>query len=148
MKTDVSEAMSLVSRVHTESVEFLTARLSEQGLPNFATSHGFILFQLAKCGALSMGELAARVNRDKSTLTVLVQKLLREDFVEMRKSENDGRSRIIALTEKGRAYNEVTARLSSELLETFFKGFSKEEKERLCEFLLRIKNNFNSPSHE
>lgn len=142
MKTDVSQAMSLISRIHTSSADFLTEQLAEKGLPNFSTSHGFILFQLAQSGALSMGELASRVNRDKSTLTVLVRKLQQEGFVEITGNENDKRSRIITLTEKGRAYNDVTSKLSSDLLAKFFRGFTKQEQKQLCEFLARIKSNF------
>lgn len=142
MKTDVSQAMSLISRIHTSSADFLMTQLAEKGLPSFATSHGFILFQLAQSGALSMGELATRVNRDKSTLTVLVRKLQQEGFVEIIESENDKRSRIITLTEKGKTYNKATSQLSAELLSTFFKGFSKQEQKQLCDFLERIKKNF------
>jgi MarR family transcriptional regulator, organic hydroperoxide resistance regulator len=146
MKKDISSSMSLISRIHTDTAEFLTRRLSEQGLPNFASSHGFILFQLSLCSSLTMGELAERVNRDKSTLTVLVRKLELEGFVSTSPSPDDKRSRIIMLTEKGRTYNTVTSELSAELLTTFYTGFSENEKEQLCCYLERIQQNFETNS--
>ena len=134
--------MSLISRIHSDSADFLTKRLAAKGLPNFATSHGFILFQLAQYGTLTMSELAHRVNRDKSTLTVLIRKLSDEGFVHISDSPHDHRSRIITLTQKGHAYTDITSELSRELAATFFSGFSNQEQHHFCQFLERIHRNF------
>lgn len=142
MKTDTSQAMSLVSRVHSYSADFLTAKLAEKGLPNFGTAHGFILFQLSQCEKMTLGELAEKVNRDKSTLTVLVKKLQAAELVELEENDSDKRSRFIKLTKKGKKYNDITSGLSKELLSTFFNGFNKTEQKQFCEFLERIKLNF------
>jgi MarR family transcriptional regulator, organic hydroperoxide resistance regulator len=142
MNTDVNSSMSLLSRIHSDTADFLTRRLTENGLPHFASSHGFILFQLSLQDSLPMKELSQRINRDKSTTTVLVRKLEQEGFIKSEANSEDARSKFISLTEKGRKYNELTADLSDELLKTFYRGFSELEQQQVCNFLVRIADNF------
>lgn len=139
---EINKSISKISHIHSMAADFLTNRLSESGLENLASSHGNILFQLSLVPGLQMNELSQKINRDKSTTTVLVQKLAKEGLVEIKASETDKRSRIISLTEKGREYNKKTSDISRELVETFYSGFSEEEKEKFFSFLLRAEENF------
>ncbi|MCQ2596678.1 MAG: MarR family transcriptional regulator [Treponema sp.] len=138
----INKSISKISHIHSLSADFLTERLSEKGLENFASSHGNILFQLSLVESMKMNELAEKINRDKSTTTVLVQKLINEGLVEVKSSETDKRSKLIYLSEKGRDYNKLTADISANLIKTFYCGFSEEEKETFYSFLLRIEKNF------
>ena len=140
--------MSLVSRIHSAAADFLIKRLAEKGLPDFASSHGFILFQLSAKDALSMKELAEKINRDKSTATVLVRKLERDGFVKTAPSPGDARSKLVSLTRKGKRYNDVTAELANDLLKIFYKGFSDVEKKNACSYLLRIAENFSRSAND
>ncbi len=139
---DVNSSISLLSNIHSITADFLTERLKNHGFPEFASSHGNILFQLSVNEKMTMGELAEKINRDKSTTTVLVRKLEVEGFICGESAPGDKRSRIIFLSEKGKQFNKTAKKLSSELLETFYKGFSDEEKEAFFQTLLKIKNNF------
>ena len=139
---DVNSSISLLSNIHSITADFLTERLKNKGFPDFASSHGNILFQLSVNEKMTMGELAERINRDKSTTTVLVRKLEKDGFITGEADPADKRSRIIYLTEKGKQFNKTARELSSELLGTFYKGFTEEEKEVFVQTLLRIKNNF------
>jgi len=148
MNTDIRQSMSLVSRIHSAAADFLIKRLAEKGLPDFASSHGFILFQLSAKDALSMKELAEKINRDKSTATVLVRKLERDGFVKTAPSPGDARSKLVSLTRKGKRYNDVTAELANDLLKIFYKGFSDVEKKNACSYLLRIAENFSRSAND
>jgi len=148
MNTDIRQSMSLVSRIHSAAADFLIKRLAEKGLPDFASSHGFILFQLSAKDALSMKELAEKINRDKSTATVLVRKLERDGFVKTAPSLGDARSKLVSLTRKGKRYNDVTAELANDLLKIFYKGFSDVEKKNACSYLLRIAENFSRSAND
>ena len=139
---DVNSSISLLSNIHSITADFLTERLKNKGFPDFASSHGNILFQLSVNEKMTMGELAERINRDKSTTTVLVRKLEKDGFITGEADPADKRSRIIYLTEKGKQFNKTARELSSELLGTFYKGFTEEEKEVFVQTLLRVKNNF------
>ena len=139
---NINKSISKISHIHSLSADFLTERLSEKGLENFASSHGNILFQLSLVDSMRMNELSEKINRDKSTTTVLVQKLINKGLVEVKSSETDKRSKLISLSEKGREYNKLTAEISSELIKTFYQGFSREEKETFFALLCRIEQNF------
>ena len=139
---NVNSSISLLSNIHTITADFLIEKLKERGFPDFASSHGNILFQLSVNEKMTMGELAEKINRDKSTTTVLVRKLESEGFITGEPDPADKRSRIIFLTEKGKQFNTIAMELSKDLLDTFYKDFTEEEKSAFLGFLLKIKNNF------
>lgn len=140
---DVNSSISLLSNIHSITADFLTERLKNKGFPDFASSHGNILFQLSINEKMTMGELSEKINRDKSTTTVLVRKLEKEGFITGDPDPADKRSRIIYLTEKGKQFNSTARQLSKELLDTFYKDFSEEEKISFFSALIKIKENFN-----
>ena len=139
---DVNSSISLLSNIHSITADFLTDRLKKCGYPDFASSHGNILFQLSVNEKMTMKDLSEKINRDKSTTTVLVRKLETDGLITGESDPADKRSRIIYLTEKGKQFNKTAHELSSELLNTFYKGFTEEEKEQFFQTLLRIKGNF------
>ena len=135
-------SIARVSQIHTLTAEFLKKRLAQQGFDDFASSHGYILYQLSVNPKITMKDLAAKINRDKSTTTVLVRKLEAAGLIKITVDQNDKRNKILSLTAKGSEYNQMTSSISQELLSTFYKGFSNEEKLVFSEFLDRIKGNF------
>lgn len=142
MNPKINSAVSKISLIHTLTADFLSKRLKEKGFDEFASSHGNILFQLSKSGKIKMGELSEKINRDKSTTTVLVRKLKDLELIEEETDSEDKRNKLISLTEKGKEYTQITSGLSKELIERFYNGFTQEEKEQFCSFLERIENNF------
>lgn len=142
MKKEVDNSISKFSHIHSITADFLAKKLQEKGLPEFVSSHGNILFQLSVQEKMKMGELAEKINRDKSTTTVLVRKLEKDGLIQIEADVLDKRNRYISLTEKGKEYNNLTRDLSKELQDTFYQGFSDKEKEQLYKFLTRIEKNF------
>ena len=138
MEYSVQKVLSLISHIHSVSAEFTNRRLAEK---NLISSHGFILFQLAQNETMSMTQLAACINRDKSTTTVLVKKLLAEDLVKITTSSEDSRVRLISLTSKRKKYKDLTSSISEDLLTVCYKGFSKEEKQKLLSLLNKVNEN-------
>ncbi|MDE6736734.1 MAG: MarR family transcriptional regulator [Treponemataceae bacterium] len=141
MDYGVDTVVSLISRIHSLSQDFLRRRMTDAGLPELVSSHGFMLFCLSRTERMTLGELAQRINRDKSTTTVLVRKLEATDLVATERDESDSRKKYIRLTEKGTAYNAVTARLSDELLRTSYRDFSAAEQDELLRLLLKLHGN-------
>ena len=137
-----NSTISQVSHIHTLTADFLKKRLAENGFDDFASSHGNILFQLSVNKSITMKELAAKINRDKSTTTVLVRKLEQDGLVTTTPSPDDRRNKILTLTEKGSEYNNIMKKLSKELQKKFYNGFSDEEIEEFGTFLKRIEENF------
>ena len=135
-------SISQVSHIHSLTADFLKKRLAQNGFDDFASSHGNILFQLGVNGCITMKELAAKINRDKSTTTVLVRKLEAEGLVSETPSPDDRRNKLLSLTPKGAKYNTIMQELSAELQEKFYQGFDQSEIIQFGKFLERIVHNF------
>lgn len=142
MQKNVNSSISKVSKIHSITAEFLANKLKQHGFDEFASSHGNILFQLSQTPKMKMRDLALKINRDKSTTTVLVRKLKSLDLIKEEVDSEDKRNKYISLTENGKNYTKITSELSKELIEKFYKGFTEEEKIQFCSFLERIEKNF------
>ena len=142
MAGDFDTSIAKVSQIHSLTQDFLKKKLALQGFDDFASSHGYILYQLSVNDGITMKELAAKINRDKSTTTVLVRKLEKAGLVKVQTDSADKRSKLLSLTQKGNEYNQMTKQLSQQLLDTFYKGFTQKEKEEFCSLLDKIKGNF------
>lgn len=139
MKYTIDSVMSLISHIHSKSADFTNNRLSKNG--NFVSSHGFILFLLSENGTLTMGELSKRINRDKSTTTVLIKKLSEEGLVMTENDASDSRKKLISLTEKGKEYKKLTSGISQQLRDSCLKNFTDEEKTTLLCLLEKMNSN-------
>ena len=131
--------VSLISHIHTITADFTNRKLSEKG--KFVSSHGFILYLLSIEKQLSKKEIAERINRDKSTTTVLIRRLVEEGLVEEQSDRRDNRIKLISLTEKGRRMNSMTGEISKSLLDVCYRGFTEEEKSTLLSLLLKMNSN-------
>lgn len=139
---NINSSISLVSHIHAITADFLQKELKAQGFDDFSTSHGNILFQLSVNSQMTMGEIAKKINRDKSTTTVLIRKLKNQGYVDEKQIGSDKRQKMIFLTQKGLQYQKITSQISKDLLKTFYDGFSDEEKSKFLNFLERIEKNF------
>lgn len=139
MNYTVDSVVSLISHIHSASADFLNRRLSKTD--SFVSSHGFILFLLSENQKMTMGQIAEKINRDKSTTTVLIKKLLEKGLVKTENCSEDSRKKIISLTEEGKKYNALTGGISRQLLEACYKDFTGEEKETLLKLLVKMSRN-------
>ena len=139
MNYTVDSVVSLISHIHSASADFLNRRLSKTD--SFVSSHGFILFLLSENQKMTMGQIAEKINRDKSTTTVLIKKLLEKGLVKTENCPEDSRKKLISLTEDGKKYNALTGGISRQLLEACYKDFSGEEKETLLQLLVKMSRN-------
>ena len=139
MEYTKEKVLSLISRIHTLGADFTKRFLMEKG--GFSSSHGFILYWLSAEPELTMGELSERINRDKSTTTILVKKLSDEGLVEVFPSGKDSRKRLVRLTQKGREFIPLTEDISKTLMKSCYRDFSEEEKDTLLALLKKLCSN-------
>ena len=124
--------------------QFIIDRLYEQDIKDLVLSHGSILLTLARYDDLNLQEIAEKVNKSPQTITTLVRKLVKEDYVILKKSNSDKREKVVTLSEKGREFMPIMNVISDELFEVQFKGMSIPEQEALRSLLQRMLNNFDS----
>jgi DNA-binding MarR family transcriptional regulator len=115
--------------------------MTQRDIRDLATSHGDILMALFQKDPLSMKEIADKIDKDKSTITALVDKLISFGYVTKQKDPDDSRIILVSLTEKGKKLQTDFEEISARLLETVYQGFEETEKEQLITELIKIKNN-------
>ncbi|MDV6235694.1 MarR family transcriptional regulator [Leptospira ellisii] len=133
----------VVSRIRDEFHRHLNAELKEKGLGAISTTHADILFALIKKKRAQMQEIAKMINRDKSTLTALVDKLESLGFVERIRDPEDQRIVHLELTQKAYTVRPVLLGISRSLVNNLYKGFTETEKKELVRLLVKLYNNQN-----
>ncbi|MDF2804646.1 MAG: MarR family transcriptional regulator, partial [Anaerocolumna sp.] len=106
-------------------------------------SHGNILDILYNShGRLTMKEISDGINRSKSTVTQLVDKLLAYGYVTKETDIADKRISYIVLTEHGIGIKKDFKEISDNVMQEFFLGFTEAETEILLTLLDRVICNF------
>ena len=138
MEFTESTVVSLISHLHAITADFTNAKLADK---NLVSSHGFILYLLSLNRTMTKTEIAKATNRDKSTTTVLIRKLIDDGLVQENSSKTDARTKIISLTAKGRSLNKLTSSISEDLLSVCYRNFTQKEKKQLLDLLLKMNSN-------
>jgi DNA-binding MarR family transcriptional regulator len=119
--TAMRRAMRRVSQIYD-------AALAPCGLRSTQRS---ILIAIARAGRPTMGELAASLVLDRSALAHNLKPLEREGLVEVIADERDKRSRLVALTEAGRAKLAQSLPLWEDAQRRFERAFGEERAKAL-----------------
>jgi DNA-binding MarR family transcriptional regulator len=133
--------ISLISTVRYKANRFIMEQLKGASLSNIATAYGDILVCLFKEDELSMGAIAQKIDRDKSTVTALIKKLVRMGYVQTRTGRDDSRVTLVTLTSEGLVLENDFNKISESLQERIYRGFTDLEKDILVRLLSRIKDN-------
>lgn len=136
-----------ISRTKKKMISFIEKKLLENDLNGLIPSHGNILTALYENnGKLTMKRIAEITRKDKSTITPLINKLLKLGYITKVKDETDKRITHIILTSEGNRIKEKYKAISGEVYATAYKGFSQEEKETFLKLLKKINQNFSENS--
>ena len=137
--------IATIVSIHNSSNKLIVEELKKHNLEGLAPSHGDILVHLYEHeDGVPMNKITASINKDKSTVTALVNKLEKLELLEKFKNENDSRSTMVKLTKKGLDTKPIVMEnISKKLLDITYENFTKKEKELVCNLLEKIKDNFN-----
>ena len=89
-----------------------------------------------------MKEIAAKIGKDKSTVTVLVNKLINLVYLERQKCTNDKRITYIKLTKKALLIEDTFNSISTQVKETAYHNITENEKQEFLRILKKINDNF------
>lgn len=135
--------ISKISKIRSEVYEHIESELRKRGIDGLVVSHGNILDRLYdNNGKLTMKEISERINRSKSTVTQLVDKLLKSGYVIKEANPEDKRFSYIVLTEKGLSIKKDFKEISDSVIRMFCQDFTEEETQILLSLLDRVINNF------
>lgn len=134
-----SYILSLISRIRRQANKFIENELRNRQVAGIAPSHGDILFYLYKYQTLTMHQLSKLIDRDKSTVTVLIYKLVKLGYVIKEQDTQDARVYRLSLTEKGRELQPIFEEISERLLTAIYSDFTPEEKKQILLLLQKIR---------
>ena len=121
------EGGNLVSKVHQISGRVFARILKEHGIDELNPAQGRILYVLWMEDAITQAELAARTKLDKSTLTLMLDRLEEQGQIVRERDPADSRRRLVRTTERNRALHGAYARASDEMNELYYRGLSEGE---------------------
>ncbi len=128
----------LISRIREKANRLILRELASHQLTGIVPTHGDILVALFLQPHLPMKRLAEIIDRDKSTVTALVDKLVRLGYVEKKPDPSDNRINLVCLTSKGRALMPAFLDISSKLQARVYKNLTRKEKATLIDLLAKI----------
>jgi len=136
-------AISKISKIRNEVSGYIESELRKRGIEGLVVSHGNILDILYdNDGKLTMKEISEGIDRSKSTVTQLVDRLLKAGYVTKESNLEDKRYSYIVLTEKGLSIKKDFKEISQNVIKEFFKDFTEAEIEILLLLLDRVMHNF------
>lgn len=126
-KMTLREGGFLIAQIFQISGRVFARRMKDAGLQDITPEQGRILFALWKEDGIPIQELTQMTSLRKSTLTVALDRLEKSGHVVRQPSIKDRRQILIFLTEKDKQLQGVYTRLSDEMAEQSYQGFSEKE---------------------
>lgn len=119
---------------------FIAAKLRQMGVP--LTPEQFMLIDLLwNQGAMTQQQLADLMQKDKNSVTKLVDAIERKGFVIRRQSLSDRRSNIIILTDKANLLKPDAKEKGISILEEMLEGISEDELRVFLSTLHKLNDN-------
>ena len=120
--------------------QFIAAKLRKAQVP--LTPEQFMLIDLLwNHGQMSQQELADRMQKDKNSVTQLVDAIERKGFVVRQQNAKDRRSNIIILTDKAIELRDEAKQKGISILDEMLEGISEEELRSFLSTLHKLNEN-------
>ncbi|MBN2796082.1 MAG: MarR family transcriptional regulator [Clostridia bacterium] len=117
--------------------------LKQDGFEDLVSSYADILTSLHfNEGQLKMHQISDLVGKDKSTVTVLVNRLIDRDYILKEKSQLDKRVTYIKLTEKGKSIQKDFIAMANQVETIAFTDFTNDEINSFKSYMNRLQTNF------
>ena len=115
--------------------------LSKEPEAQYRSEQGKILTVLwqKEDGRATATDIALASGLANNTLTTMIKKLVDQGLVTIEQSDQDKRKKFVVLTELGWEQKEIGDRVSKELGEIFYQGFSNQEIREFEAYLDRVR---------
>ena len=124
--------------------------LSKEPEAQYRSEQGKILTVLwqKEDGRATATDIALASGLANNTLTSMIKKLVDQGLVTIEQSDQDKRKKFVVLTELGWEQKEIGDRVSKELGEIFYQGFSNQEIREFEDFQERIISNLKAKEND
>lgn len=137
-------AATYTSHLRTKINEFLRDELKACGHGELVPSYGSVLSVVYKNnGKVQIKTIYDSLCKQKTTITESINRLVRLGYLTKETCPTDARCTYVQATEKALVFRPDFDRISAELREKIFGGFSEEEQQQFVERMVRAIENFN-----
>lgn len=137
----LKKAYLTIAKIHEYADRFIIQELKKNNITGLVPSHGEILLWLYQNDKMTMKNIADKIHRSKSTVTVLVNKLEKIGFVQREILTTDNRYSYISLTQKGKDFKPIFDKITDATNEKLYKNVSDNEYRQLDRILDRMLEN-------
>lgn len=139
-----SQGGFLTAKIHQLAGRIFSKILKKHDVNEINPAQGRILFVLWENDGIPIIELSKKTQLEKSTLTAMLDRLENDGFIQRIASKNDRRKIIIKRTNKDKSFQNTYYKVSDEMNELFYKGFSDKEIIDFENYLKKILKNLES----
>ena len=131
----------LISRIKQVGTRLFDRMLANSGIDSFNGAQGRILYVLWQNDEISISSLSAQTSLANTTLTAMLDRMESLGLVVRKPDPKDRRNRLIALTEKAKSLQDDYDRISQQMNELYYTGFTESEIVQFESYLQRVLNN-------
>ena len=131
----------LISRIKQVGGRLFDRMLAEADIDAFNGAQGRILYVLWQGDGLTISQLSAQTSLANTTLTSMLDRMEQSGLIVRTPSPTDRRALLIRLTDKARALRADYDRISQQMNDLYYLGFTEDEVRQLESYLQSILNN-------
>jgi DNA-binding MarR family transcriptional regulator len=118
----------------------INEKLAKEGF-TLTREQWVVLARLYYADNMVQSELANITERDKTTLTRLLNNMEKKGYLQREIASTDKRRRMVSLTTKGRQCFEDSMPVMNDIIERLHKGFSDSEIQTAIQLIIKFKEN-------
>ena len=131
----------LISRIKQVGGRLFDRMLSEADVDAFNGAQGRILYILWQKDGLTISQISAQTSLANTTLTSMLDRMEQSRLIVRSPSPTDRRALLIHLTDKAKSLQQDYDRISQQMNELYYLGFTDAEILQFEGYLTRVLNN-------
>ncbi len=131
----------LISRIKQVGGRLFDRMLAEADIDAFNGAQGRILYVLWQGDGLTISQLSGQTSLANTTLTSMLDRMEQSGLIVRELSPSDRRALLIRLTDRARALRGDYDRISQQMNELYYLGFTETEVRQFESYLQRVLDN-------
>ena len=131
----------LISRIKQFGGRLFDRMLADADIDAFNGAQGRILYVLWQGDGLTISQISAQTSLANTTLTSMLDRMEQSGLIRREASPTDRRALLIRLTDKAKALQQDYDRISQQMNELYYLGFSEDEVRQFEGYLQRVFDN-------
>ena len=137
----------LLVQLYGDILKIEEKSLQEGEFSDLSVTEIHIIEAIGIKGCRTMSEIAYDLSITVGTLTTAINKLIKKEYVERKRIEEDRREVLVNLTDRGKLAYDNHAKFHADMIDRLIEGFEKKEEVVLISTLSKLTNFFEEKYH-